>query len=173
MTNKQLQTIISNMDAPELQEIILSLNSKSKDAKTILDVNFGGVDVQKKFFLAVEKLEKCFKRAGEYKRSGPKIKDAKKIISDFKKFFGDRENKVLELNLEYCELLAGTLSEFGGGEESWEDSLCLVFEDCCEQVKKEQLESLYLSKLIEINRTLNQNYCELIQGTLDEYFENN
>ena len=169
MIVNKLKEIINKMDAPELQELILVLNSKSKEVKTLLDVYFGSVDIDKEFQTALDKVEKCFKRKGDYKMSRPKLKDAKKYIADFKKLFGNRDHKVLELNLYYCELIIGMFVEFGGGDENWEYSMDAVFEDCCKYIKEFDLESLYLKKLKELD-SFGGDYFENLNFYINEFF---
>ncbi len=171
MTNKQLQNNISNMDAPELQELLLMLNSKSKEVKSTLGVYFGSSDIDKEFELVKDKVEKCFRRKGKPGMFNPKLREAKKFISNFKKIYTNKDHKLLELELAYCYFLAEWLSEYGGGEVSWEDSLCNMYEVSCEYVSKNELEYLYLGELQKINKILNRNYCGLLEGYLDEWFK--
>lgn len=170
MTKIQLQQNLSSMDAPELVEIIEHLNTKSKEVKNLLDIYFGKSNILKDFETTKSKVERCFRRNGKPGMFNPKLRDAKKYISDFKKIYSTSGHKLLELDLAYCYFLAEWLSEYGGGEPSWEDSLCNMFQDCCEYVSTNGLKETFLKELRHINETLNRNYCELLGDYLDEYF---
>jgi hypothetical protein len=170
MTKKQLEQNLSNMDAPELIELIVMLNSKSKEVKNLLNLTFGNYSIDNDFDETKGKVERCFRRKGKPGMFNPKLREGKKFIAEFKKIYDTKDHKLRELQMAYCYYLAEWLSEYGGGEESWENSLCNMFEDCCEYVSKNALESKYLAELRTINKTLNRNYCELLEDYLDEWF---
>jgi hypothetical protein len=171
MTKLQLQQSLGNMDKPELIEVIEMLNSKSKESKSLLSVYFGKSDIKKEFEESKGKIERCFRRNGKPGMFNPKLREAKKFISDFKKVYSASQHKLLELEIAYCYFLAEWLSEYGGGEPSWEDSLCTMFENCCEYVSNNKLDSIYLEELKHINKTLNRNYNELLEEYLSEWFQ--
>ncbi len=167
MTKKQLQNILANMDSPELIDILLMLNTRSKECQNILSAYFNQVDPSEIFEETKAKVERCFRKDGRPAPRDPKLREAKKYISDYKKMFPHDKNRILELYLAYCFFLAELLSEFGGGDESWEDSLINTFADCYDTIKENHWEEEYRSQFKHIIRTLNRNYCELLEDYED------
>lgn len=171
ITLSKLKKNLKVMNEDDLKEVIINLYQRSKDAKDILGVYFGEVEDTEIFEKLAGKLERCFRRNGVPGMFNPKLREAKKYISEYKKLFPQKGNKILELKLKYCYYLAEWLSEYGGGEMAWEDSLVNLYAECCKQVKEESLEDLYLKELQLIKKTLNRNYCELLDDDYDEYFK--
>jgi hypothetical protein len=72
---------------------------------------------------------------------------------------------------KYTFFIAEWLSEFGGGEDAWENAMIDMFDKCCKQVSEENLGEIYQQELIGICKKLNRNYYELLDGYYNEYFK--
>jgi hypothetical protein len=171
MTKKKLTEFLSQMDAPELQELIVMLSQRSKESKKILEVYFNQVDVEEVFQEKDKKMEKCFRHNGKPRMADPKLKDARAQINEFKRLLPQAKRKLLELKLKYCFYLAEFLSESGGGEISWENSLMKMFDEACTTIIEEGWQEYYTAELKHIVHELNRNYAELLDDYLEEYLK--
>lgn len=92
-----LKKCLSQMTNAEIIDLICKLNKNSKEVQSMLDVEFGGNGAEDKIVLECkEKIEK------EILGKNLSLKNAKKVISDFKKVCRNKENYA-ELLLYYVE----------------------------------------------------------------------
>jgi hypothetical protein len=171
MTITQFKKTIENLNQSDLQDLLVNLFQRSTDVKQLSAAYFGKLDDKQVYDTLLEKIDKCFRKNGIPAAREPKIKEAKAHVKEFEKLFPHLKFRILDLKLKYTFFIAELLSEFGGGDESWEDAMINMFEECCKQVSEDNLGEKYQRELLAICNKLNRNYCELLDEYYDEYFK--
>ena len=108
-----LKKQLGAMDKAELINLVCKMHKNSKDVKNMLDVEFGGTEAEEQLF---EECREKIKKNFDLRRLS--LKNAKKVISDFKKVSKDKEN-VAELMLYYVECGVGFLDDYGDCYEAF------------------------------------------------------
>lgn len=121
---------------------------------------------------AKQKIHKEFHGSAKYGCPRASIKDAKKVVTDFKKLPVTDEN-VIDLILCYVKEILYFIREYGVGyDTNYPDSCASMFELAIKTIQKNQLYSQYENALKKILRKAD-GYVEDIEFLYDEYFGEN
>lgn len=122
---------------------------------------------------AKQKIHKEFHGNARYGCPRASIKDAKKVITNFKKLPVTDEN-IIDLMLCYVDELLGFIREYGVGyDTNYPDSCASMFESAIKIIQKNQLYYHYENILKDLLRKADDGYVEDIEFLYDEYFGEN
>lgn len=125
-----LKKCLSQMTNAEIIDLICKLNKNSKEVQSMLDVEFGGNGAEDKIVLECkEKIEK------EILGKNLSLKNAKKVISDFKKVCRNKENYA-ELLLYYVECGMSLIEKYGDIYEAFYTSMENTFGSFVKEINK-------------------------------------
>lgn len=136
---KDLKNRLGEMDRTELIQLICKLHKNSKEVQQILSAEFCGDKYEAE--LLEEAKEKISKKFNLRRLS---LKDAKKVISDYKKVCKHEEN-LAELMLHYVECGIQFSDDYGDIYDSFYNSMESVFENFVEIVNKMPVGDYYFS----------------------------
>ncbi|AJC48740.1 hypothetical protein IB642_00200 [Allofrancisella guangzhouensis] len=119
---------------------------------------------------AKQKINKEFYGNPNYGCPRASIKDAKKVVSDFKKLPVTDEH-IIDLMLCYIDELLGFIRRYGiGYDTNYPDSCSSMFESAVKLIQKNQLYHSYENVLKKLLRKADDSYVEDIEFIYDEYF---
>lgn len=133
-----LKKQLGQMDRMELIDLVCKLNKNSKEVQAMLDVEFGGSEAEDR--LVEDSKEKIYK---EFFGKNLSLKNAKKVISDFKKLSSDKEN-LAELLLYYVECGVEFIEKYGDIYEAFYVSIENTFASFVKEINKFPNDTYYL-----------------------------
>ena len=170
MTNKLLEKEIQYLEADELLELIMEMNTRIDDVKVFLDIKFRKIDDLKMLDESKRELVKVFKPRGTFMLGNPRISKAKAIIKLFKANFPSSFLQQTELYLYFLELTIGWITSCNGWYPArYEANAIDILNNMDALYDKIIWPENYTAKLKKIAQESDDGYCQDIKPKILEF----
>lgn len=164
-----LKKYLSQFTKEQLIGQILELHKKYKDLKEYYEFSINP-DVTAKLVKAKEAVLDCF-----YPKHGFKLrlKEARKIISDFKKLEPDAES-LADVMMYYAECGVRFTNDFGDIDEPFYNSIFSMFNSAAQFIQGNELDKIFLAraeKIVEDSNGIGWGFQDAVLNTFLNYFE--
>ena len=151
---KSIKTLIKDLQAEDLREIIVELSKLSKPNRQFIELYLLGSDNANPEPIAEEAKKKIYNYL--YGRSLPKLdlRGARKVVSDYGKVLKEYPRWATELKLYYVEVGTQITDEFGDMYEGFYDSMGSMFGSFCKEVQTHPSSYDYFADRIKQLQTL-------------------
>ena len=146
---KSIKTLIKDLQAEELREIVVELSKLSKSNRQFIELYLLGSDEASPEPIFKEAKKNIYNHL--YGRSLPKLdlRGARKVVTEYGKVLKEYPRWAVELKLYYVEVGTQITDEFGDMYEGFYNSMGSMFGSFCKDVLKHPAWYDYFAKRID------------------------
>ncbi len=165
-----LKTYLLQFSKEQLIAQIIELNKKYKDVKSYYTFSLNpDINVEKE--KVKNAVYECFFPKRGYKL---RLKDARKIISDFKKLEPDAAS-LSDVMMHYAESGVEFTDEYGDIDEPFYNSVAGMFGNAAKLIKENGLEKIFIvraKKIMDDTKNFGWGFHDELSSIYYDYFEN-